>query len=164
MSWRWVEDDGDLPAGVQVLGPEPISGNTYKMYHGTSRRCAQSILSQGFRQSAEGMLGPGVYLSRSLEKASRYPINHPESDRVVIKVRVNVGKVIVIDHQHHRMQKIWHNYGYDTAWVPPNCGMVPSGLEENCVWDPSRVTIMGTIEPQSNRETYGSGWGAMSYK
>lgn len=165
MSYRWVEDDGDLPPGVQVLGhSEPISGRTYVMYHGTSSRCAQSILSQGFRQSPDGMLGPGVYLSRSLEKASRYPINHPEWDRVVIKVRANVGNVIVIKRQNHRMQKTWHSHGYDTAWVPPNCGMVKSGLEENCIWDPERVTIIGTIEPQSNPEPYPFGWGAMGYK
>lgn len=163
MSYRWVEDDGDLPHGVQVLGAsEPISGNMYVMYHGTSRQSAESIRSLGFRRSAEGMLGPGVYLSRSLEKASRYPINHPERDRVVIKVSVNVGKVIVINHQNHPKQKTWHNHGYDTAWVPPNCGMVKSGLEENCVWDPTRVTIIGTIRPQPG--PYTSGYDAMGYK
>lgn len=163
MSCRWVEDDGDLPAGVQFLGvSEPISGNMYVMYHGTSSQSAQSILSQGFSQSADGMLGPGVYLSRSLEKASRYPIKHPEWDRVVIKVWVNVGKVIIINHQKHPMQKTWYNHGYDTAWVPPNCGMVKSGLEENCVWDPRRVTILGAIRPLPGQ--YASGYAAMGYK
>lgn len=168
MSWQWVEDDGDLPPGVQVLGySEPVSGTTYVMYHGTSSEGAQSILWSGFRQSADGMLGPGVYLSRDLQKASRYPINHPEWDKVVIKVLVDVGRVIVINRQHHRLQKTWHNHGYDTAWVPPNCGMVKSGLEENCVWDPSRVTVIGTIKPirvQANPGPSPYGWGAMGYK
>uniref|UniRef100_A0A3Q3ET74 PARP catalytic domain-containing protein n=1 Tax=Labrus bergylta TaxID=56723 RepID=A0A3Q3ET74_9LABR len=115
--------------------------NQYVMYHGTTRQAAQSIQATGFGRSTDGMLGPGVYLSRDLDKASRYPIGHPEYDRVVIKVVVNVGKVIAINRQGHPRQKTWHDsrYGevFDTAWVPPNCGMVSSGLEENCVWDPN---------------------------
>lgn len=163
MSYRWAEDDGDLPVGVQPLGlSEPVRNQTYVMYHGTTFKSAQSILKQGFRQSQDGMLGPGVYLSRDLQKASRYPINHPEWDKVVIKVRVNVGKVIAITYQKHPLQKTWHDHGYDTAWVPPNCGMVSSGLEEDCVWDPNRIDIIKTIQPvkvQSDPEPYASGWG-----
>ena len=46
---------------------------------------------------------------------------------------VHVGKVKRIDAINHPMQKTWSLLGYDTAWVPPHCGMVPSGLEEGCV-------------------------------
>uniref|UniRef100_A0A8P4K3T8 PARP catalytic domain-containing protein n=1 Tax=Dicentrarchus labrax TaxID=13489 RepID=A0A8P4K3T8_DICLA len=147
--YQWAEDDFVLPPGVVRLGvSKPVSGQTYVMYHGTTRQCAQSILRKGFRPSAGGMLGRGVYLSRDLEKASRYPIDCPESDRVVVRVKVNVGKVKAIKHQGHPLQKTWHDHGYDTAWVPPNCGMVKSGLEENCVWDPRRIQIIDTINPQ----------------
>ena len=38
-----------------------------------------------------------------------------------------------IDHQGHPQQKSWHAAGYGTAWVPAACGMVPSGMEEDCV-------------------------------
>ncbi|XP_073351133.1 uncharacterized protein [Pagrus major] len=149
MQYQWAEDDFDLPYGVTRLGPSaPKDGNRYVMYHGTTKQNAQSILISGFRQSADGMLGRGVYLSRDLQKASRYPIDHPESDKVVIKVLVNVGKVIAINHQNHPYQKIWHDYGYDTAWVPPNCGMTKSGLEEDCVWDPNRIEITKIINPR----------------
>uniref|UniRef100_A0A3Q3RAV4 PARP catalytic domain-containing protein n=1 Tax=Monopterus albus TaxID=43700 RepID=A0A3Q3RAV4_MONAL len=122
--FHWAEDDFDLPAGVTRLGhDEPVSGKRYVMYHGTTRKNADSILTSGFRQSEDGMLGCGVYLSRDLQKASRYPIDHPEYDRVVIRVVVNVGKVIAINRQGHPRQKNWHDsrYGpvYDTAWVPP---------------------------------------------
>uniref|UniRef100_A0A672FHY9 PARP catalytic domain-containing protein n=1 Tax=Salarias fasciatus TaxID=181472 RepID=A0A672FHY9_SALFA len=138
---------------IRTIQPKPLSGpvngQTYVMYHGTTSSNADQILSSGFRQSSDGMLGQGVYLSRDLEKASRYPIGHPEYDRVVIKVVVNVGKVKRIDYQQHPLQKTWHNHGYDTAWVPPNCGMVPSGLEENCVWDPARIRIIDTIRPKN---------------
>ncbi|KAM4535565.1 uncharacterized protein V3H82_025300 [Fundulus diaphanus] len=145
---QWAEEDFSPPPGViRLLTPQPADDRTYIMYHGTTRTCAKEILRTGFRQSQEGMLGPGVYLSRDLQKASRYPIDHPEEDKVVIKVKVNVGKVIAINYQNHPLQKTWHDHGYDTAWVPPNCGMVKSGLEENCVWDPSRIKIIRLIEP-----------------
>uniref|UniRef100_A0A1A7XP22 PARP catalytic domain-containing protein n=2 Tax=Iconisemion striatum TaxID=60296 RepID=A0A1A7XP22_9TELE len=146
-TFQWAEDDF-LPPGVSRLDAEqPTNDRTYVMYHGTTQACAQSIVASGFRRSPDGMLGPGVYLSRDLQKASRYPINHPEWDRVVIKVMVNVGRVIVINRQHHPFQKTWSYQGYDTAWVPPNCGMVKSGLEENCVWDPRRIQIIQLIKP-----------------
>lgn len=150
--FQWAEDDFDLPFGVVRLGHSaPVDGKKYVMYHGTTRRNAQSIQASGFRQSSDGMLGRGVYLSRDLEKASRYPIDHPEHDRIVIKVVVNVGKVIAINYQGHPRRKTWHDSMcgpvYDTAWVPPKCGMVKSGLEEDCVWDPNRIQIISTINP-----------------
>uniref|UniRef100_A0A3Q2DQ65 PARP catalytic domain-containing protein n=1 Tax=Cyprinodon variegatus TaxID=28743 RepID=A0A3Q2DQ65_CYPVA len=138
----WAEDDFDLPAGAsRLLTPQPNDGQTYIMYHGTSTKFAQAIWATGFRQSEDGMLGRGVYLSRDLQKASHYPIDHPEEDRVVIVVLANVGRVKKIDCQKHPLQKTWHDHGYDTAWVPPNCGMVKSGLEEDCVWDPKQIMI-----------------------
>uniref|UniRef100_A0A8C4ZV30 PARP catalytic domain-containing protein n=1 Tax=Gadus morhua TaxID=8049 RepID=A0A8C4ZV30_GADMO len=98
-------------------------GRTYVMYHGTTRTNATAIQRNGFKQSEDGMLGRGVYLSRDLKKASRYPFNTPDSERVVFRVKVNVGNV------------------FDTAWCPPDCGMTKRGLEEDCVWDPSRIKI-----------------------
>ena len=134
----WEEDDFELPYGVKRMGCSmPNSGKTYLMYHGTSRANALAIMRYGFRQSQDGMLGPGVYLSRDLNKASRYPLDLPDSERVVLRVKVNVGNVIAINHQNHPRQYTWHNAGYDTAWCPPNCGMAKSGLEEDCVWDPN---------------------------
>uniref|UniRef100_A0A671XHY4 Grass carp reovirus (GCRV)-induced gene 2i n=1 Tax=Sparus aurata TaxID=8175 RepID=A0A671XHY4_SPAAU len=145
MQYEWAEDDFDLPAGLSRLGhDEPVSGRKYVMYHGTTKESAEAILTSGFRQSADGMLGRGVYLSRDLKK----------SDRAVLKVSVDVGKVIRIDRQNHPYQKTWHDYGYDTAWVPPNCGMVRSGLEEDCVWDPNRIRIINIINP-SPAHAYG---------
>uniref|UniRef100_A0A3Q2CCI7 PARP catalytic domain-containing protein n=1 Tax=Cyprinodon variegatus TaxID=28743 RepID=A0A3Q2CCI7_CYPVA len=131
-----------------VTIPQTVENQSYIMYHGTTRQNAKSILENGFRQSEDGMLGPGVYLTRDLKKARRYPINHPKWDRVVIKVKVNVGRVIAIRYNNHPMQKTWCFHGYDTAWVPPNCGMVPSGQEEDCVWDPRRMKILQLIYPR----------------
>ncbi|CAN9505046.1 unnamed protein product [Ophioblennius macclurei] len=146
--YQWAEEDFDPPGTTRIKRSGPENGRTYVMYHGTTSRNACLIQQYGFQQSSDGMLGRGVYLSRDLDKASRYPIDHPEYDRVVIKVKVNVGNVIAINYQNHPSQKTWHDQGYDTAWVPPNCGMVRSGLEENCVWDPDRIQIIRTIKPK----------------
>uniref|UniRef100_A0A3P9HJ27 Grass carp reovirus (GCRV)-induced gene 2j n=1 Tax=Oryzias latipes TaxID=8090 RepID=A0A3P9HJ27_ORYLA len=136
IQFQWLESSVLLPGLFHLDTPQPNDGRTYVMYHGTTRANAEKIKANGFQRSTCGMLGAGVYLSRDLEKARRYPINHPDKDRVIIKVKVNVGRVIVIRHQNHRLQKTWSSHGYDSAWVPPNCGMVNSGLEENCIWDP----------------------------
>ncbi|TWW70388.1 hypothetical protein D4764_18G0011940, partial [Takifugu flavidus] len=145
---EWEEDDFDLSTDEGELGlREPHNGRTYIMYHGTTRQKARCIQARGFRQSPDGMLGRGVYLSRDLAKVRRYPIDHPENDKAVIKVRVNVGKVIAINYQDHPLRKTWHDHGYDTAWVPPRCGMVRSGLEEDCVWDPRCIEILKVILP-----------------
>ncbi|RXN27024.1 Gig2 b [Labeo rohita] len=146
----WAEDDlgaGAPPCLQSYI--EPVDGEVYRMYHGTSRQAAEKIKVSGFKPSSKGMLGPGVYLSRDLEKASRYPLDLPENQRVVLRVKVNVGRVKKIDCQDHPLQKTWHDHGYDTAWCPPKCGMVPSGLEEDCVWDPKRIAVIGEIRPKT---------------
>lgn len=123
---------------------DPQAGRRYIMYHGTKVDTARTIIQNGFQQSTKGMLGPGVYVSRNQKKAERYPLSVHFNDKVVLKLSVDVGKVKKIDTDNHPLQKTWHSAGYDTAWVPPNCGMkaVPSGLEEDCVWDPKRVEVI----------------------
>ncbi|MGH0128600.1 UNVERIFIED_CONTAM: hypothetical protein FKN15_001810 [Acipenser sinensis] len=137
----------------------------YTMYHGTTKERAESIKRYGFKQSDDGMLGRGVYVSRDFNKASRYPLHYPEREKRVLKLRVNVGRVKKIDRQGHPMQKTWHHHGYDSAWVPPNCGMVPSGLEEDCIWDPNRIKVMEVMKPknESSPQTPKFGYGAYGY-
>ncbi|KAJ3600321.1 hypothetical protein NHX12_031306 [Muraenolepis orangiensis] len=78
--YSWVEFVFDLLFGVPRKRPTPPQRNrTYIMYHGTTRDIADVIMREGFRQSNDGMLGRGVYLSRDLSKASRYPIGLPEA-------------------------------------------------------------------------------------
>jgi len=114
------------------------AGKVYEMYHGTSEQNARQVERSGFRPSTDGMLGRGVYLSRDLRKAQAYGC-------VILKCRVAVGKVKIINHQDHPLQKSWAQNGYDTAWVPPNCGMVGSGLEEDCVSDPRKIKVVGRV-------------------
>ncbi len=104
-------------------------------YHGTSREYAASIISGGFdRSDASKMLGAGVYWSDDVAKAKAY-------GPVLLKLEVRPGRVKKIDRQNHPLQKTWQAE-YDTAWVPSKCGMVPSGLSENCTYDPARLKVV----------------------
>ncbi|XP_028974118.2 uncharacterized protein LOC105021057 [Esox lucius] len=120
---------------------------TYVMYHGTLKKNALQIQRNGFIPSTKGMLGAGVYLSRDIQKVIKYPLETLDSEKMVLKVKVNVGKVKVIDKQRHYMQYNWHTkYGFDTAWVPPDVGMVESKQEEDCVYDPKRIKVLTMLK------------------
>uniref|UniRef100_A0A8C8E2D1 Grass carp reovirus (GCRV)-induced gene 2p n=1 Tax=Oryzias sinensis TaxID=183150 RepID=A0A8C8E2D1_9TELE len=155
-----VVDDGASFQGV-LLGAsqKPQRRGVYKMFHGTSVACARLIIANGFKQSSTGLLGKGVYVSRDQKKAQAYPRNAPSSDRVVFELSVRVGRVKRIDKDNHPLLLTWSSNGYDTAWIPPNCGMqcVPSGLEEDCVFDPKRVKVVGIAHapnPTIEKEVY----------
>ncbi|XP_076010383.1 GCRV-induced gene 2p [Genypterus blacodes] len=139
--WDVTYDDGSSQLGGSQA---PKDQGVYTMYHGTSIANARLIIANGFRQSSAGMLGKGVYISRRMGKAQRYPLSGTAADRVVLKVHARVGRVKRIDKDNHPMQYTWNSQGYDTAWVPPKCGMlsVPSGLEEDCVFDPKRLEVL----------------------
>ena len=112
------------------------------MYHGTSLSAARQIKAggeHGLQPSTKGMLGPGVYCSRDITKARNYAY-HSEGG-VIFELRVKPGKVKAIRSIPHPLQHSWHAQGYDTAWVPP--GVNPNKHEEDCVWDPQRVRIVG---------------------
>lgn len=154
---------GDAASAEQPTALEPDEmpgdGRRYLMYHGTRPEAADAIEKYGFTPSADGMLGPGVYLSRDVTKAARYPLDVERDDvanRVILECLVRVGKVKRIDARHHPTQKTWFKEGYDTAWVPPHCGMVASGLEEDCVSNPERIVVLRRVpvpaapRPQAN--------------
>lgn len=140
--WRAVEDSKRLSEDE-----EPQSGRVYTMYHGTHIDNAEDIILNGFKPSTRGMLGKGVYVSRNIEKAKCYPLRIDKRDRVVFKLKVNVGKVKKIDFDNHPLRTTWHGDGYDCAWVPPhsNISAIKSGREEDCVWDPKRITVVDLV-------------------
>uniref|UniRef100_A0A8C5N0A7 PARP catalytic domain-containing protein n=1 Tax=Leptobrachium leishanense TaxID=445787 RepID=A0A8C5N0A7_9ANUR len=130
---------------------EPRNDQVYTMYHGTTLDAAEQIIAHGFTPSKDGMLGKGVYVSRDEDKAASYPREKKERHRqVILELRVNVGKVKKIDERGHPLQKTWHKHSYDTAWVPPGCGMVPSDREEDCVWDPNRIQVIDVVKSPKN--------------
>ena len=108
------------------------------MFHGTSLESAQSILRHGFEPSVRGMLGAGVYVTRDVQKAANY-------GAAILEVKVNPGRVVVINKKGHNLQKCWHARGYDSAWIPAKCGVTPSGLEEHCIFDPRRTLAVRLI-------------------
>ncbi|XP_066563779.1 uncharacterized protein LOC136752193 [Amia ocellicauda] len=122
-------------------GQAPRGGRSYTMYHGTHKNNAKAIITTGFHQSQGGTLGPGVYCSRDIKKASSYPALCGPADRVVLELRVRVGKVKRIDGQGLQLQTSWHQHGYDTAWMPASGGR----FEEDCVWDPKRLSVVGVV-------------------
>ena len=119
-------------------------GKTMKMYHGTTYANAQSIMENGFNPSSGGMLGQGVYLSADIEKAKNYGSS-------ILVVEAKLGKIKKIDSQSHPMRTSWNSHGYDSAWVPAHCGMVPSGLTETCVFDPDRIRVMSIMWSAQSR-------------
>lgn len=154
--WEVVDDGASFPGVELGASQAPQNRGVYAMYHGTSIASARLIIANGFRPSSGGMLGRGVYVSRDRGKAADYPRKSQPSERVVLEVRVRVGRVKRIDKDNHDLQLTWSTKGYDTAWVPPNCGMrsVPSGREEDCVADPKRVTVVGIAKaPNTTVET-----------
>ncbi|XP_028313051.1 uncharacterized protein LOC114469599 [Gouania willdenowi] len=158
--WEVVDDGGSNPGVVLQPTQSPQNRGVYKMYHGTTIANARLIVANGFKPSSGGLLGKGVYVSRDKKKASAYPRNFlfgvNKSDQVILELRVRVGRVKKIDSNNYHMRETWHRDGYDTAWVPPNCGLsaVPSGLEEDCVFDPKRVKVVGIAStPNSNIQT-----------
>ena len=94
------------------------------MFHSTdSWENVENILENGFRNSntTDNMLGAGIYVSRSIDKARAY-------GDFTFKLLVYPGLVKAIRSQGDPWQKTWQE-DYGCAWVPPNSGMVPSGLE-----------------------------------
>ncbi|XP_035020775.1 grass carp reovirus (GCRV)-induced gene 2p [Hippoglossus stenolepis] len=172
--WEVVDDGASFTGVLLKPSQRPQDQAVYTMYHGTNVASARLIIANGFKQSSGGMLGKGVYVSRSMLKASSYPKNSSSADRVVLEVLARVGHVKRIDEDNHPMQSTWSAHGYDTAWVPPKCNMkaVPSGLEEDCVHDPKRVKVVciakapnATIERElqqlvAGRSTSGGGGSA----
>ncbi|XP_076867967.1 GCRV-induced gene 2o [Brachyhypopomus gauderio] len=136
--WQAVEE-------TLKSGRKPRNGRLYSMYHGTHINNAKDIIINGFKPSTGGLLGQGVYVSRNIDKAKCYPQKTDKSEKVVFKLKVNVGKVKKIDCDNHPLQKLWHQNGYDCAWIPPNSNVsaIKTGREEDCVWDPNRITVVG---------------------
>ena len=137
------------------------------MYHGTSAEAAALIEQGGFKASTQGLLGPGVYLSRVADECRQY-------GATILEVAVSVGKVWRADQRPELMPEgygtdaPWHDReGFDTAWVPPDCpGDVFEGselftgtvAEEDCVWDARRVVVLGRKEDQIDEEMRAIVW------
>jgi hypothetical protein len=116
-----------------------------EFYHGTSLEAALSIQKAGFRVELSGtnagaMLGDGVYITTTLEKALNYAKVKPHAG-AIFKLKVRLGNCRKVGHK-DPMMRVWHLHGYDSAWSPAGSNGV---REENCVRDPSRIKIVDVI-------------------
>ena len=110
-----------------------LQHNVYVMYHATKRHNVPSILRDGFNPSTAGMLGPGLYLSRDIDKTRSY-------GDVCFKVLVYTGKTRMMDSADNSGS--WRAT-YDSAYLPPNNRVVKSRKEETCVKSVNQVTVLG---------------------
>ena len=119
------------------------------MYHATSPENAARIEQGGFKASVQGLLGPGVYVSRTADESRKYGLT-------TLEVLVWVGRVCRADKLPELMPRgfgtdaPWHDEGYDMAWVPQDClasvfdeaELFEGVVEEGCVWDARRVKVL----------------------
>ena len=105
----------------------------YVMYHATDKDNVQSILDNGFRPSTSGMLGPGLYLSRDINKTRNY-------GNVCFKLLVYTGRTKRMDSADTAGS--WRGT-YDSAYLPPHNYVVSSGREETCVKSVDQVKVLG---------------------
>jgi len=125
---------GDLlRSSFELTGDETVEG-----YHGTTAENAVQILKFGFQPSATGMLGRGIYWSDDVRKARPYV---RDKSGTVLQMQIRTGRTKTVDRRDHPSRLQWNQDGYDSAWVPAHCGMVPSGLSENCTYDPARIKV-----------------------
>ena len=115
-------------------------------YHGTSLEAALSIQDVGFRVDLSGtnagaMLGPGVYITTTLEKALNYAKVKDHSG-VIFKLKVDLGRCYAVRSNSHSECKGWASNGYDSAFAA--MGIIGQ-REEHCVRDASRVQIEDVI-------------------
>ena len=110
------------------------------MYHGTDLASAIQIMQagvHGLKPSSSGMLGAGVYCSRELQKAQAYAPRQQLQPGfgIVFLLRIEAWEGEG-DPQHPR------RHGIKLGTTLHGC-VNASGLEEDCVWDPQRVKIVG---------------------
>eukprot|EP00118_Oscarella_pearsei_P012201 m.87631 g.87631 ORF g.87631 m.87631 type:complete len:156 (+) comp36548_c0_seq4:154-621(+) len=118
------------------------------VYHGTTSWRADSIEAEGIRPSDDGLLGKGVYVTTDIDKAWREAEKKIREDGLagsrptVLLYICRMGKVKTIDSIYHPMGTTWHTlHNYDTAWIP--AGVTKRGSPENCVFNPSRLSLLG---------------------
>jgi hypothetical protein len=136
------------------MQPKP---GTNVFYHGTSIEAALSIQETGFLVSKSGsykgaMLGPGLYVTTTLEKAINYATGKKRPDGgAVFVLHVDLGNCYTVRHNDPYIRK-WQEEGYDSAWSGEG---VNGQREEHCIKDPRppRVQIVDVIFGNTRKAT-----------
>ena len=108
----------------------------YVMFHGTKPKNVAPILRNGFIPSnPHRMLGSGIYVSKDVGKVASY-------GSVTLKLLVYTGNVRRITFQKDPNRTSWRDE-HSSGWVPPDCGMVGSGREENAIKSKRQIRVLG---------------------
>jgi len=127
------------------------SGCPTEFYHGTSLEAILAIQQAGFRVDLSGTnagaaLGPGVYITTTLEKALNYahglPNNRNPARGAVLVLEVDIGRCYAVRFNNVAECTGWQQRGYDSAWAAEG---VIGEREENCVRDPARIRITNVV-------------------
>ena len=105
----------------------------YVMYHATKKENVSSILADGFRESTGGMLGPGLYVSRDIDKTRAY-------GDVCFKLLVYIGITKLMAEVDTSGD--WRSH-HHSAYLPPNNNVVASKREETCLKSAKQARILG---------------------
>ena len=132
-----------------------------EFYHGTSVEAAMSIQATGFDVSRSGsnagaMLGPGLYVTTTLQKALTYATTgHRPHGGAVFKLKVDLGNCYTVRQNDPYMSR-WQER-YDSAWSADG---VNGKMEEHCIKDPRppRVQIVDVILANTRTASEGSYW------
>ena len=145
----WPGPQGDEVRRARVVPKEAPT----TFYHGTPvLENVLAIQRVGFDVRRSGtnagqMLGPGVYVTTSLEKA----MNYASEGGAVFRLEVDLGRCARLVPQSSLCS--WQT-DYDSAWAPR--GLIGK-REENCVRDPSRVCVRDVLlvaPAEAARENY----------
>ena len=117
-----------------------------EFYHGTSLEAILAIQEGGFRVDLSGSnagaaLGPGVYITTTLQKALNYAKPNPAAGGV-FQLQVYLDKCYQVASNDQGERTGWVAKGFDSAWA--SAGVIGQ-REENCVRDPNRVRITNVV-------------------
>ena len=134
-------------SGGQV-GQQQALGRPKTVYHGTSLDGAIKIQQNGFDVGLSGtnagaMLGKGLYVTTTLQKALNYAAPKP-CQGAIFELQVHLGRCYRVTSRDDSNMAKWQEMGYDSAWAA--AGIIGE-REENCIKDPRppRVTIKNVI-------------------
>ena len=144
--FAWIRTDAGIEGYVKLtyLAAEEGTPPIIRMFHGTDGANAASIISSGLRASADGRLGPGVYLTPDQVVAST--IAQHRGLQFVVECEVTVGKVYNFDVGTGALpprQKTWAASGFQSAQSMhgPWAG-VATPFCEYCIHDPAAVRVI----------------------
>ena len=114
-----------------------MAESVLKLFHGTSWETAKAILRDGFIESEDGLLGPGVYVARE-DKARNFAMDrmrHRGQEGGLVSVLVTVRRAKFV----RQNDSNWQSEGYDACRADETTF---SNSMEWCVKDRSQLEVI----------------------